>query len=186
MITHTCPVIINGSVPVLVLCMTWVWNYPSSGHSDVICQQLIVAIGPWTICSHHQCFTWWWNRIKAFSIHLALCAENTAQATFLHRGSETLMPWHMGDMDAILQLYFSKSVYELIYCALSEKLIIAENPVNNKSTLILVMAWCHQAPSHYLSQCWPKISVADTLSGIHLKSQSQKMSSTIHIEILKY
>ena len=23
------------------------------------------------------------------------------------------------------------------------------------STLVQVMAWCHQAPSHYLSQCWP-------------------------------
>ena len=25
-----------------------------------------------------------------------------------------------------------------------------------KSTLIQVMAWCHQATSHYLSQCWPR------------------------------
>ena len=24
-----------------------------------------------------------------------------------------------------------------------------------KSTLVQVMAWCHQAPSHYLNQCWP-------------------------------
>ena len=24
----------------------------------------------------------------------------------------------------------------------------------NKSTLLQVMAWCHQAKSHYLSQCW--------------------------------
>ena len=25
-----------------------------------------------------------------------------------------------------------------------------------KSTLVQVMAWCHQATSHYLSQCWPR------------------------------
>ena len=25
---------------------------------------------------------------------------------------------------------------------------------DDKSTLAQVMAWCHQAPSHYLSQCW--------------------------------
>ena len=25
-----------------------------------------------------------------------------------------------------------------------------------KSTLVQVMAWCRQAPSHYLSQCWPR------------------------------
>ena len=25
----------------------------------------------------------------------------------------------------------------------------------DKSTLVQVMAWCHEATSHYLSQCWP-------------------------------
>ena len=25
----------------------------------------------------------------------------------------------------------------------------------DKSTLVQLMAWCHQATSHYLSQCWP-------------------------------
>ena len=28
--------------------------------------------------------------------------------------------------------------------------------IDDKSTLAQVMAWCHQAPSHYLSQCWPR------------------------------
>ena len=26
---------------------------------------------------------------------------------------------------------------------------------DNQSTLVQGMAWCHQATSHYLSQCWP-------------------------------
>ena len=26
---------------------------------------------------------------------------------------------------------------------------------DDQSTLVQVMAWCRQAPSHYLSQCWP-------------------------------
>ena len=26
----------------------------------------------------------------------------------------------------------------------------------DKSTLVQVMAWCCQAPNHYLSQCWPR------------------------------
>ena len=30
------------------------------------------------------------------------------------------------------------------------------NPTDDKSTLVQVMAWCHQATSHYLSQCWPR------------------------------
>ena len=31
-----------------------------------------------------------------------------------------------------------------------------ENLINEKSTLVQVMAWCRQATSHYLSQCWPR------------------------------
>ena len=27
---------------------------------------------------------------------------------------------------------------------------------DDKSTLVQVMAWCHQSTSHYLSQCWPR------------------------------
>ena len=27
---------------------------------------------------------------------------------------------------------------------------------DDKSTLIQVMAWCHQATSHFLNQCWPR------------------------------
>ena len=27
---------------------------------------------------------------------------------------------------------------------------------DDKSTLVQVMAWCRQTPSHYLSQCWPR------------------------------
>ena len=32
------------------------------------------------------------------------------------------------------------------------------NLVDDRSTLVQVMAWCHQATSHYLSQCWPRFT----------------------------
>ena len=31
-----------------------------------------------------------------------------------------------------------------------------QNIFDDKSTLVPVMAWCHQATSHYLNQCWPR------------------------------
>ena len=31
-----------------------------------------------------------------------------------------------------------------------------QNCTDGKSTLVQVMAWCHQATSHYLSWCWPR------------------------------
>ena len=33
---------------------------------------------------------------------------------------------------------------------------IPQELTDNKSTLVQVMAWCHQATSHYLSQRWPR------------------------------
>ena len=30
---------------------------------------------------------------------------------------------------------------------------------DDKSTLVQVIAWCHQATSHYLSQCWPNVAI---------------------------
>ena len=31
-----------------------------------------------------------------------------------------------------------------------------QGPTDDKSTLVQVMAWCRQATSHYLNQCWPR------------------------------
>ena len=39
---------------------------------------------------------------------------------------------------------------------------------DEKSTLVQVMAWCRQATSHYLSQCWPRsMSSRDVASSGH-------------------
>ena len=34
---------------------------------------------------------------------------------------------------------------------------VPRNTFDDKSALVQVMAWCHQATSHYLGQCWPKL-----------------------------
>ena len=31
-----------------------------------------------------------------------------------------------------------------------------ENTFHDKSSLVQIMVWCHQATSHYLSHCWPR------------------------------
>ena len=35
---------------------------------------------------------------------------------------------------------------------------MSHNLTDDKSTLVQVMAWCRQATSHYLNQCWPRSS----------------------------
>ena len=33
---------------------------------------------------------------------------------------------------------------------------MSQDPIDDMSTLVQVMAWCRQATNHYLSQCWPR------------------------------
>ena len=50
--------------------------------------------------------------------------------------------------------------YRIVDWELTEKLLSGEchrtSLINEKSILVQVMACCHQATSHYLSQCWPR------------------------------
>ena len=42
--------------------------------------------------------------------------------------------------------------------------IMPQDLTDDKSTLVQVMAWCHQAASHYLNQCWPSEWVSEWFS----------------------
>ena len=55
---------------------------------------------------------------------------------------------------------FRKVIFQLLFWIeiLSGKIfvmIMPPNSIDDKSTLVQIMAWCHQAPSHYLNQYWP-------------------------------
>ena len=63
---------------------------------------------------------------------------------------QTLTCWTFGD-GAIFQkcnFLFIVDVFLLRY--------MPQTPINGKSTLVQLMAWCHQATNHFLSQCWPR------------------------------
>ena len=54
---------------------------------------------------------------------------------------------------------FTSIFYKLISWAPSDEIgfgLGPQNPLDVMSTMVQVMAWCHQATSHYLSQCWPR------------------------------
>ena len=46
-------------------------------------------------------------------------------------------------------------IYILSYQVNTTMKWIAQDVIDGKSTLVQVMAWCHEATSHYLDQCWP-------------------------------
>ena len=49
-----------------------------------------------------------------------------------------------------LLIYIFKSSYDNVARWIPQEL------TDDKSTLVQVMAWCRQATSHYLTQCWPR------------------------------
>ena len=83
-----------------------------------------------------------------------------AESSFAWANADLLLThWPLGDRDAILKLQFSIWFYWLVSIFTSSK----DNALrwmpwdltDDKSTLVQVMAWCRQATSHYLNQCWP-------------------------------
>ena len=68
----------------------------------------------------------------------------------------SLTPWRF-------QWNLRKIIFKLILmtdgCDISSEIALRWTSLDHnddKSTLVQVMAWCHQAASHYLSQCWPR------------------------------
>ena len=71
----------------------------------------------------------------------------------------TLTHWPL----APIELNFRYSIFWIISvidgwgisCELALRWMLLDL-TDDKSTLVQVMAWCRQATSHYLSQCWPR------------------------------
>ena len=70
-----------------------------------------------------------------------------------------LTHWPLGDLKKKMR----KVIFQLIsliggwgiFCKIALKWM-SMDLTDDKSTLVQVMAWCRQATSHYLSQCWPR------------------------------
>ena len=61
------------------------------------------------------------------------------------------------------QINFRKVIFKLTLVnggwSISHEIALRRMPLgltDDKSTLVQVIAWCHQATSHYLRQCWPR------------------------------
>ena len=52
-----------------------------------------------------------------------------------------------------------------------------QNPIGDRSILVQVMAWCHQASNHYLSRCWPRSMWLDH-NELNVLQQALQLGST--------
>ena len=66
----------------------------------------------------------------------------------------SLTHWPLGDVAVIFKLIIQNSI--LCTCCEITLRCLLQNLTNGKSRLDQVMAWCPQATSHYLRQCWPR------------------------------
>ena len=85
--------------------------------------------------------------VHAMTAQLLCHVQNGAAITVLTH-------WPLGDLDNILKLQFSILFYWLVSSNDNAPRWMPWD-LDDKSTLVQVMAWCRQATSHYLSQCWP-------------------------------
>ena len=67
--------------------------------------------------------------------------------------------WPLGDLNDIFRFVIFNVILEVDGQGISYEIILrwmSQDLSDDKSTLIQAMAWCRQATSHYLSQCWPR------------------------------
>ena len=55
--------------------------------------------------------------------------------------------------------------WKCLICTISSLIYVSDGLVEDKSTLDEVMAWCHQAASHYINHCWPRSGATFNLIG---------------------
>ena len=51
---------------------------------------------------------------------------------------------------------FKSAIFNLVYWLVSSDLLMIMSSDECHRTLLIIMAWCRQAASHYLNQCWPR------------------------------
>ena len=88
----------------------------------------------------------------------------TAGPDLLHKGFNSLAPgrkWNFSQAVFMLTLVIDSSDF---LCEIALRWMSLELS-DDKSTLVQVMAWCHQATSHYLNQCLPRFMSPYSVTG---------------------
>ena len=106
--------------------------------------------------SHFQGWEW----PSAFLTTLILRPEHFVWTWTLHADdvvpciASPLTYWSLGDLMKFQKSYFRANFCNWWYLLWNCSQVIVTRPID-KSTLVQVMAWCHQAPSHYRANVDP-------------------------------
>ena len=98
----------------------------------------------------------WVNVEKSFLLHFEFWYTTLSNITWYCMQLNSLAPgrfeWHFREV--IFKLIFVIDGWDIPFEIAIRWLLL--DLTDDQSTLVQVMAWCHEATSHYLSQCWPR------------------------------
>ena len=92
----------------------------------------------------------WWTGLWLLLILLPDIIQTKRDRSLTH--------WPLGDFNKFLKKIIFKLILVTNDCDISCEIALrltSWDLSDDKSTLVQVMAWCRQATSHYLNQCWP-------------------------------
>ena len=99
----------------------------------------------------------WWFSLQPYCVYLILAP--TTNAVSLCCVVCDFNSWVPGGIDYSLKLVNFKLILTInfisIFCEIALRWM-PQHLTDHHSTLVQVMAWCRQATSPYLSQCWPR------------------------------
>ena len=99
-----------------------------------------------------------WCR-QATSHYLNQCWPRSPMPYGVTRPQWVKTHWPLGNLDENFRYLIFQIISVIdgwvIFCELALRWMSLKL-TDDKSTLVQVMAWCRQATSHYLSQCWPR------------------------------
>ena len=72
-----------------------------------------------------------------------------------HRFNSLAPRWCGCSFKSVILEYMSQIKFMNASCEIALRWM-QQNTLDGMSTMVQVMALCHQAPSHYLIQCWPR------------------------------
>ena len=127
-------------------------------------------------CTWYECSLYHWTHSWVPNKHLCLLLTHWPLGDFNKISEKQLTHWPLGDFNRI-----SEKKIKLIL-ATDWWLSQAKLPSDEHhwtlvmSPLVQVMAWCHQATSHYLKQCWPRSLLPYGVT----RPQSFKFGSSFH------
>ena len=101
----------------------------------------------WDLCNRFI-RAWLSDYILLFNMHVICCPCPKANL---------LTHWPLGDLN-FKNVIFNLDLLNGIFKSFYDNVLrwMPQDLTDGKSTLVQVMAWCRQATSHYLNQCWPR------------------------------